>query len=179
MAEQSSLETYGAMKVCVGNWRLAGVQFYLRTGKRLHSRVIEIAIQLKRAQLRLFRRVAVTEFAPNELVLRIQPEEGIWLRFSAKAPAVTMRNRDVDMNVAYVDYFANLASAGYETLLYDTLSRNATRFQRAEVVENGWRIVTPILDVWKAVTPRDFPNYAAGSWGLAGADELLARDGRA
>ena len=179
VAEQSTMETYVAMKVCVENWRWAGVPFYLRTGKRLAARVTEIAIQFKRAPLRLFRKVAVTELAPNELVLRIQPEEGISLRFSAKVPAATMQIGDVDMDFAYADHFANLASTGYETLLYDALSGNATRFQRADVVENGWRIVTPILDVWKAVTPRDFPNYAAGSWGPAGADELLVRDGRA
>ena len=179
VAEQSTMETYVAMKVCVENWRWAGVPFYLRTGKRLAARVTEIAIQFKRAPLRLFRKVAVTELTPNELVLRIQPEEGISLRFSTKVPAATMQIGDVDMDFAYADHFANLASTGYETLLYDALSGNATRFQRADVVENGWRIVTPILDVWKAVTPHDFPNYAAGSWGPAGADELLVRDGRA
>ena len=149
------------MKLCVENWRWAGVPFYLRTGKRLPARVTEIAIQFKRAPLRLFRKVAVTELPPNELVLRIQPEEGIALRFGAKVPAATMRVGAVDMDFSYADHFHQRASTGYETLLYDALNGDATRFQRADVVENAWRIVTPILDVWKATTPGDLPSYAA------------------
>ena len=179
VAAESTTETYVAMKLCVENWRWAGVPFYLRTGKRLPARATEIAIQFKRAPLRLFRKVAVTALPPNELVLRIQPEEGIALRFGAKVPAATMRVGAVDMDFSYADHFHRRASTGYETLLYDALNGDATRFQRADVVENAWRIVTPILDVWKATTPGDVPSYAAGSWGPVGADELLTRDGRA
>ena len=179
VGDNSTTETYVAMKLCVDNWRWAGVPFYIRTGKRLPARVTEIAIQFRRAPLRLFKKASVDELEPNELVIRIQPEEGISLRFDAKVPAATMKIGKVDMDFSYADHFSSAASTGYEALMYDALQGDATLFRRADGVEDGWRIVTPVLDVWGALQPRDFPNYTAGTWGPEDADALLARDGRA
>ena len=178
VADDSSTETYLAIRMCVDNWRWSGVPFYLRTGKRMPSRVSEIAIQFKRAPLRLFQQAAVGELAANELVLRIQPQERIALRFGVKVPSATMHIGDVDMDFCYADYFGSEPSTGYETLLYDCLQGDAMLFQRADSVEDGWQIVTPILDAWEALEARDFPNYGAGTWGPAAADDLLARTGR-
>ena len=178
VTDDSSTETYVALRLCLDNWRWAGVPFYLRTGKRMPTRVSEIAIQFKRAPLLLFQQAAVAELGANELILRIQPEEHIALRFGAKVPSPTMKFGNVDMDFSYADYFGSEPSTGYETLLYDCLQGDATLFRRADGVEDGWRIVTPILDVWKALKPPDFPNYRAGTWGPRATDDLLARDGR-
>jgi len=154
------------------------VPFYLRTGKRLHSRMTQIAIQFKRAPFMLFRDTSVERLAPNRLVLHLQPDEGISLSFGAKVPGPVMRLGAVDMSFEYADWFGTTPSTGYERLLYDCMAGDATLFQRADMVEASWQVVTPILDVWKALLPRDFPNYAAGTSGPAEADALLARDGR-
>jgi glucose-6-phosphate 1-dehydrogenase len=175
----STTETYVALKLAVDNWRWAGVPFYLRTGKRLPARSTEITIQFKRVPLSLFRGTPVDHLTPNQLVLRIQPDEGISLRFGAKIPGPSVRIGSVDMSFAYADTFGSTPTTGYETLLYDAIKGDATLFQRADSVERGWSVVTPILDVWKALPPRSFPNYAAGSWGPDEADQLLTRDGRA
>ena len=178
VAPDSETPTYVALKVLIDNWRWADVPFYLRTGKRLPLRVTEIAIQFKQAPFRLFRDTPVDQLSSNVLVLRIQPAEGIALHFDAKLPAATMKIGGVDMEFCYADYFGKTPSTGYETLLYDCMNGDATLFQRADHVEDAWRIVTPILDVWKALPPREFPNYAAASWGPPEADVLLRRDGR-
>jgi len=175
----STRETYAALKILVDNWRWADVPFYLRTGKRLPKRLTEIAIQFKRAPAVLFRQAGIERPEPNQLVLRLQPDEGISLRFGAKVPGAVLRIGPVDMDFCYADYFGSTPSTGYETLLYDCMNGDATLFQRADNVEAGWRIVAPVLDVWSAIPPRNFPNYAAGSWGPDEADELLGRDGRA
>jgi glucose-6-phosphate 1-dehydrogenase len=175
---ESTTETFVAMKLQIDNWRWADVPFYIRTGKRLAKRVTEIAIQFKRAPFVLFRETSVERLSPNRLVLHIQPDEGISLRFGAKIPGPTVRLGSVNMDFAYSDYFGTTPSTGYERLLYDAMMGDATLFQRADMVEAGWSIVSPIQDVWKALPPRSFPNYAAGTWGPAPADELLARDGR-
>ena len=174
----SSTETFVALKLLIDNWRWADVPFYLRTGKRLPRRATEIAIQFKRAPFMLFRDTSVGKLTPNRLVLNIQPEEGISLSFGAKTPGPNVRVGSVDMDFAYADYFGATPSTGYERLLYDCMTGDATLFQRADMVEAGWRVVTPILDIWKALPPRDFPNYAAGSEGPGAARELLERDGR-
>ncbi|OGB95704.1 MAG: glucose-6-phosphate dehydrogenase [candidate division NC10 bacterium RIFCSPLOWO2_12_FULL_66_18] len=178
VAPDSTTETFVALKLSIDNWRWADVPFYLRTGKRLPSRVTEIAIQFKRAPLILFRKTPVDRLTPNRLVLHIQPDEGISLRFGAKVPGPVVRLGSVDMAFQYKDYFGTKPSTGYERLLYDCMTGDATLFQRADMVEAGWSVVAPILDVWKALPPRSFPNYAAGSWGPKEADELLERDGR-
>jgi len=178
VAPDSKTETFTAIKLMLDNWRWAGVPFYLRTGKRLVSRVSEITIQFKQAPLILFRDTPVDHLSPNILVLRIQPKEGIWLSFGAKIPGLSLRIGAVNMDFCYTDYFKETSTTGYEILLYDCMNGDATLFQRGDHAEAAWNVVTPILDVWNALPPREFPNYSAGSWGPAAADNLLARDGR-
>jgi glucose-6-phosphate 1-dehydrogenase len=174
----SRTETFVAMKLQIDNWRWADVPFYLRTGKCMPDRHTSILIQFRRAPFVLFRDTEVENLMPNQLVLHIQPEEGISLRFAAKAPGAFMRLGAVDMNFEYADYFGTEANTGYERLLHDCMIGDQTLFQRADMVEGGWCVVSPVLDVWKALPPRNFPNYAAGTWGPKEADELLERDGR-
>jgi glucose-6-phosphate 1-dehydrogenase len=175
---ESKTETFVAMKLLIDNWRWADVPFYLRTGKRLPAQNTHIVIQFRRAPFVLFRDTPVENLMPNQLVLHIQPEEGISLQFAAKVPGPIMRLGAVDMNFEYADYFGTQPSTGYERLLHDCMIGDATLFQRADMVEAGWCVVSPALDVWKALPPRNFPNYAAGSWGPKDADELMERDGR-
>jgi glucose-6-phosphate 1-dehydrogenase len=178
VAPDSTTETFAGLKLRIDNWRWADVPFYLRTGKRLAARTTEIAIQFKRAPFQLFRDTPVETLETNRLVLYIQPEEGLSLRFGAKVPGPIMHMGPVEMKFNYVDYFGKTPSTGYERLIYDGMIGDATLFQRADMVEAGWSVITPILDVWKALPPRSFPNYASGSWGPKEADDLLARDGR-
>jgi glucose-6-phosphate 1-dehydrogenase len=178
VAPNSTTETFVALKLLIDNWRWADVPFYLRTGKRLGKRVTEIAIQFKRAPFVLFRGTSIERLRTNRLVIHIQPDEGISLRFGAKVPGPIMRMGAVEMDFNYVDYFGSTSSTGYERLLYDAMTGDATLFQRADMVVAGWSVIEPVLDIWKALPPRAFPNYAAGSWGPKEADELLTRDGR-
>jgi glucose-6-phosphate 1-dehydrogenase len=179
VAPDSHTETFVACKLKIDNWRWAGVPFYLRTGKHMKRRWTEIAIRFHQAPYTLFRGTDVERLNPNWMILRIQPEEGIALEFAAKRPGPSVRLGTVSMDFAYKTYFRMAGSTGYETLIYDCMIGDATLFQRADNVEVGWRVVQPILDAWANNPPRDFPNYAAGGSGPAGADELLARDGRA
>jgi glucose-6-phosphate 1-dehydrogenase len=174
----STTETFVALSLSIDSWRWAGVPFYLRTGKRLKERVTEIVIRFRRPPFVLFRKTQVQGIPPNELVLNIQPDEGISLSFEAKVPGPVVRLGAVNMDFQYADYFGTTPSTGYETLLYDCMMGDPTLFQRADMVEASWTVVQPILDVWKAIPPRDFPNYAAGSWGPEAAFELLRREGR-
>lgn len=174
----SNTETFVALKLSIDNWRWADVPFYIRTGKRMATRETEIAIQFRRAPFVLFQDTPVESLVPNMLVLHIQPDEGISLRFGAKIPGPLVRVGSVNMDFAYADYFGSEPSTGYERLLYDCMIGDATLFQRADMVEAGWTVVEPILDVWKALPARSFPNYAAGSWGPKESEELLRRDGR-
>jgi glucose-6-phosphate 1-dehydrogenase len=178
VAPASNVETFAALELFVDNWRWADVPFYLRTGKRLPKRASEIAIQFKPAPLMLFRGTPIEKLNANLLVLHIQPDEGISLRFEGKVPGPAMRLGTVRMAFEYEDYFGRQAQTGYETLLYDCMLGDSTLFHRSDMVEAGWCVVTPILDVWKALTPRNFPSYAAGSWGPKEADELIQKDGR-
>ncbi|HUA24905.1 MAG TPA: glucose-6-phosphate dehydrogenase [Steroidobacteraceae bacterium] len=179
VAETSATETYVALKLMIDNWRWADVPFYLRTGKRLAARMTEIAIQFKHAPFMLFRDTPIASLTTNQMVIRIQPDEGIALRFGAKVPGPIMRQGPVEMDFSYRDHFGSNPATGYERLLYDCMVGDQTLFQRADMVEAGWRALTPVLDVWKALPPRAFPNYPAASWGPKEADELLERDGRA
>ncbi|HLW86132.1 MAG TPA: glucose-6-phosphate dehydrogenase [Candidatus Sulfotelmatobacter sp.] len=174
----SRTETFVAMKLLIDNWRWADVPFYLRTGKRMPARNTHIVIQFRRAPFVLFRDTPVDHLMPNQLVLHIQPEEGISLQFAAKVPGPVMRLGTVDMNFEYQEYFGKQPSTGYERLLHDCMIGDQTLFQRADMVEAGWSVVSPVLDLWKALPPRNFPNYASGTWGPKDADELLERDGR-
>jgi glucose-6-phosphate 1-dehydrogenase len=174
----STTETFVALRVLVDNWRWAGVPFYLRTGKALAARRTEIAIRFKQAPVAMFRGMPVDRLAPNFLVLRIQPDEGIGLEFNAKVPQPLLVVRGVQMDMCYRDYFAVAPSTGYETLIYDCMVGDATLYQRGDYVESAWQVVQPILDAWRnAPPPSALPEYAAGSAGPAEADALLARDG--
>jgi glucose-6-phosphate 1-dehydrogenase len=178
VSPESTVETYCAMRLTIDNWRWAGVPFYLRTGKRLAKRYTEIAIRFKQAPYALFRETPVDELDADWLILRVQPDEGIRLRFNAKRPGPAMALESVAMEFKYKDYFKQAPAVGYETLIYDCLIGDATLFQRADQVEAAWALVEPVLDGWANTTPRHFPNYAAGSEGPSAANDLLARDGR-
>jgi glucose-6-phosphate 1-dehydrogenase len=178
VATDSHTETYAALKLTIDNWRWANVPFYLRTGKRLPKRVTEISVQFKPVPSLLFRQTSIDRLTPNFLVIRIQPSEGIHLHFGAKVPGPHIVMKGVEMDFCYANHFGTAPSTGYETLLYDCMIGDATLFQRSDTVELGWHVVAPILDVWSALPQRDFPNYAAGTWGPTEADGLLARDGR-
>jgi glucose-6-phosphate 1-dehydrogenase len=178
VAPKSLTETYVSLKLQIENWRWSGVPFYVRTGKRLTKRTTQIAIRFKEAPCALFRQTAVRDPAPNWLLLRIQPDEGIALEFGAKIPGPVTKLGDVRMDFKYQDYFGTAPNTGYETLLYDVMIGDATLFQRADNIEGGWRVVPPVLDAWGANQPKDFPNYEAGSDGPGAADAMLARDGR-
>ena len=175
---ESRTETFVALKLNIDNWRWAGVPFYLRTGKRLAKRHTEIAIQFKRTPFQLFQKAPTHQVQKNTLVIQIQPSEGIALSFGAKVPGPLLRVGSVDMSFEYSKYFGADAYTGYEVLLYDCMIGDATLFQRADMVEAGWSVVDPVLDVWRALPPRKFPNYASGSWGPAESDQLMASDER-
>ncbi len=179
VAPTSNTETFVAMKVLIENWRWADVPFYFRTGKRLEERVTDVVVQFRRAPLMLFHQTDGGRLPPNQLILRIQPQEGISMRFSAKVPGPIVKLSPVEMDFRYEDYFSARPSTGYERLLYDAMIGDATLFQRADTVELAWSVVQPILDAWASQPPADFPNYAAGTWGPGAADELIARDGHA
>jgi glucose-6-phosphate 1-dehydrogenase len=174
---ESETETYVAARFEVDDWRWSGVPFYLRTGKRLPKRASEIAIQFKEVPHRLFRDSS-TEPDPNLLAIRIQPDEGIMLRFGAKVPGLGIDVRSVTMDFTYGSAFTVDSPDAYETLILDALLGDASLFTRADEVEGAWARVTPIIEEWAEEASPDFPNYEAGTWGPAAADELLAREGR-
>jgi glucose-6-phosphate 1-dehydrogenase len=178
VSQASRTETYVAMKLSIDNWRWADVPFYLRTGKRMPRRVTEIVVQFKRAPFVLFRKTAVDRLDPNRLVLHLQPDEGISLSFGAKFPGPVLRLGAVDMAFNYADYFSVVPQTGYERLLYDCMLGDATLFQRSDMLETAWKVVAPIQNVWGALEPREFPNYAAGTWGPEASTDLIAKDGR-
>ena len=174
---ESETETYVAARLFVDDWRWAGVPFYLRAGKRLPKRATEIAIQFKQVPHALFKESSADPEA-NLLALRIQPDEGILLRFAAKVPGLGVDVRAVNMDFTYGSAFSVDSPEAYETLILDALLGDASLFTRADEVEKAWAIVNPIIDAWADGPAPAFPNYAAGSWGPAASDELLARDGR-
>ena len=173
----STTETYVAMKLAIDNWRWAGVPFYVRTGKALASRRTEIAIKFKQVPYALFRDLPQATLPSNELILHVQPDEGVSMNFQAKVPGQQLAISGVKMNFQYSDYFQAEPNTGYETLIYDCMTGDATLFQRADNIEGGWAAVQPILDAWgKGYGP--MTDYKAGSNGPTAADDLLARDGR-
>jgi glucose-6-phosphate 1-dehydrogenase len=173
VSPNSTTETYVALQLEIDNWRWSGVPFCLRTGKRLPRRVTEIAIQFKEVPHPLFAREAIPNARPNVLALRIQPDEGIHLRFAAKAPGQDIALRDVKMDFYYKSTFGSAPGEAYETLLLDAMRGDSTLFNRKDEVEFAWSLITPILERWKEVPPPKFPNYAAGTWGPNSADEML------
>ncbi len=179
VSPDAQTDTYAAVTFFIDNWRWAGVPFYIRSGKRMPKRVTDIAIQFKAPPLGLFQQETKTgprEVRPNILVVRIQPEEGISLRFLSKSPGSGMRVRPVSMDFNYGSSFGERSPAAYETLLLDAIVGDATLYTRQDMVEASWQAVQPILDNW-ANRKFDFPNYAAGTWGPKEADEMLARNG--
>ena len=177
VAADSNIETYVAMQLEIDNWRWAGVPFYVRTGKHMSQRTTEIAIRFKQAPYAAFQDTPVDSLRPNWLVLRIAPDEGISLQFEVKRRGPAVDLAAVKMDFRYDDWFSKEPNVGYETLLYDVMIGDATLFMRADMVEQAWRIVQPVLDAW-AAEKADFPDYDSGSDGPKAADELLARDGQ-
>ncbi len=174
---ESETETYVAARLFVDDWRWAGVPFYLRAGKRLPKRATEIAIQFKQVPHALFKDSKAAPEA-NLLALRIQPDEGILLRFAAKVPGLGVDVRSVNMDFTYGSAFSVDSPDAYETLILDALLGDAALFTRADEIEKAWGIVTPLIEAWAGAPPPVFPDYAAGSWGPEAADALLAGDGR-
>jgi glucose-6-phosphate 1-dehydrogenase len=173
----SSTETYAALRLAIDTRRWAGVPFYLRTGKRLTSRMTEIAVMFQRAPHLPFDATDTEELGQNALVIRIQPDEGVTLRFGSKVPGSAMEVRDVNMDFAYGESFTESSPEAYERLLLDVLIGDPPLFPRQEEVELSWRILDPIEDFWAA---HDKPEqYPSGTHGPASTDALIGRDGRA
>ena len=174
---RSKTETYVALKLQIDNWRWAGVPFYLRTGKNMTTRTSEVAIRFKAAPMALFAETKTSDIQANWMAIQIQPEEGISLQFEVKRPGPVVDLKSVRMSFAYKDWFPSQQNVGYETLLYDAMIGDQTLFQRADQVEEAWRVVDGVLAHWAETPPEGFPNYAGGSAGPAAADALLAKDG--
>ncbi|WP_053384066.1 glucose-6-phosphate dehydrogenase [Leucobacter celer] len=173
----SRTETYAAMKLHVNTRRWAGVPFYLRTGKRLGRRVTEIAVVFRKEAGELFGKAETTEQGSNALVIRVQPDEGITIRFGAKVPGTAARVRDVTMDFGYGHAFTEASPEAYERLILDVLLGDAPLFPRQREVELSWRILDPVEEYWAGLD-EPLEQYAPGSWGPDAARELLARDGR-
>ena len=174
----STTETYAALKLMIDNWRWAGVPFYLRTGKALGIKRTEVAIKFKQAPFAMFRDMSMESLAENYLVIAVEPNEGISLKFNTKVPGPSVEIDGVEMKFRYKDYFNASPATGYETLIYDCMIGDNILFQRADSVEAGWRAVQPFLDAWKKAGKDGLKTYKAGSEGPEEADELLKRDGR-
>lgn len=176
MDPESLTETYAAMKLTIGTRRWAGVPFYLRAGKRLGRRVTEIAVVFKRAPQQLFADSQTSELGQNALVIRVQPDEGVTIRFGSKVPGAGMQVRDVTMDFGYGHAFTEASPEAYERLILDVLLGDPPLFPRHEEVELSWKILDPIEEFWE--TQGQPEQYKPGSWGPSSADDLLARDGR-
>ncbi len=175
---QSSTPTFVAMKLLIDNWRWQGVPFYLRTGKRLPKKVSEISIQFREVPFLIFQSAA-QQANPNVLAMRIQPNEGISLRFEAKMPGPTLRTRSVDMDFRYGSSFGVATSDAYNRLLLDCMMGDQTLFTRADEVEAAWQVVTPALTVWESPTdPSSMPFYEAGTWEPAAAEKMINQNNR-
>jgi glucose-6-phosphate 1-dehydrogenase len=171
----SRIETYVAMKLAVDNWRWAGVPIYIRTGKRLPKRATEVTLQFQRVPHQAFGGALTRDLQPNALILRIQPDDGICLRFGAKVPGEAFRVRSVGMEFSYAQTFPGPAADGYERLLHDAMIGDATLFIRTDEVEQAWRIVDPFLEAWSE-DGVPLAHYPAGTWGPHEAELLLAAD---
>lgn len=178
VADNSTTETFAAIKFYVDNWRWQDVPFYLRTGKCLPMRASEICIQFRPVPHQSFPSTTIGQWLPNRLTVHIQPDEGILLRFLAKQPGPPMHLSPVNMRFSYSEAFDATPPEAYETLLLDVIRGDATLFMRADQVEAAWSVVTPILEMWQEVPPADFPNYPAGTWGPEAAEILIGQDGR-
>lgn len=174
----SVAETYCAIKLFIDNWRWAGVPFYLRTGKRLPKRVTEIAIQFKQVPHLLFRQTLSDQIEPNLLILRIQPDEGISLKFGAKLPGHQIRLRSVKMDFHYGTSFGASSPEAYERLLVDCMLGDSTLFHRSDAIEASWDVIMPILEAWSSSKAKSIPFYEAGTWGPEEAEHFIEQEGR-
>jgi glucose-6-phosphate 1-dehydrogenase len=173
----STTETFVALRLRLDSWRWAGVPFYIRTGKHLPKRVTEIAIQFKRPPLHIFKQMSPTPIAPNLLIINVQPDEGISLRFEAKLPSTRMQLAPVMMNFRYGAVFGGEVPEAYETLLLDALLGDSTLFARHDFVEASWALISPVHDAWRAEQAASIPTYEAGEWGPREAHALIETDG--
>ncbi len=177
----SVTETFAAIKLEIENWRWAGVPFYIRAGKRMAKRTTDVTVVFKQPPMRLFNETGggpCDDIHPNLITMRIQPDEGISLRFGAKVPSTGMSVCPVIMDFSYAAAFGSSSANGYERLLLDAMLGDATLFAHRDGVEATWALYTPVLDAWKNSPQKDFPNYESGTWGPEAANELLRRDGR-
>ncbi len=175
---ESRTETYAAMKIEVDNWRWAGVPFFLRTGKRMPKKVSEVAILFKNIPHRLFGDGQAASFDTNVLALRIQPDEGVAMRITSKAPSYDLKLRPVKMDFQYGAQFGGALPEAYERLLLDAMLGDPTLFIRGDIAEEAWRVVMPILDRWNEKRVDPLPSYPAGSFGPVESEEMLGKDGR-
>jgi glucose-6-phosphate 1-dehydrogenase len=178
VAPGSTTETYAGVRLMLDSWRWAGVPFYIRSGKRLPKRVTEIAIQFHRPPLQIFRRISPSSVAPNLLIINVQPDEGISVRFGAKLPGTRMQLAPVMMSFRYGTAFGGNVPEAYETLLLDAMLGDGTLFARHDFVEAAWALITPVLDAWRKEAATAIPTYEAGEWGPKEADDMMRRDGR-
>ncbi len=178
ISDNSVTETFAALRFELDSWRWAGVPFYLRTGKRLPRKSSQVSIQFRDAPLHLFACTPMKPCEPNQLTLRIQPDEGIALRFIAKEPGLQVVGRAVEMDFSYRDSFTEDVPDAYETLLLDCLRGDRMLFARGDWIEASWEVLDPLLQAWAATAPRNFPNYPAGTWGPDDARALLERGSR-
>jgi glucose-6-phosphate 1-dehydrogenase len=177
VSPDSLTETYAAVKLFVDNWRWQDVPFYLRTGKCLPKKFSEVSIQFRPVPHQTFPYAGMMDWRPNRLLIAIQPDEGILLRFEVKEPGQAMCLSPVMMQFYYRDVFGAVLPDAYETLLLDVMRADATLFMRADQTEAAWSVIAPILDVWTTARPANFPNYQAGTWGPEDAETLVARSG--
>ncbi len=173
----STTETFLALRLYIDTWRWSGVPFYLRTGKRLAKRVSEIAVRFRNPPMAMFGRIEQMVERANQLVLRVQPDEGVSLSFDAKVPGMRMRLEPVKMDFRYGSSFGGDSPEAYERLLLDAMLGDSTLFIRADEVEYAWKLITPLLEKWPSQPVPDFPNYEAGTWGPAQADAFIAETG--
>jgi len=174
----SQTETYVALKLFIENWRWAEVPFYIRTGKVLPKRSTEVTIQFKRVPHMLYKPAETKGLVPNRLTIRIQPDEGISLKFAAKVPGAARHLNDVDMNFSYSEAFGIESPDAYERLIADCMVGDSTLFIRRDEVETSWRIVDSIINAWKNMPESAVHPYQAGTWGPPEADALIQNDGR-
>jgi glucose-6-phosphate 1-dehydrogenase len=173
----SKTETFAAIKLFIDNWRWQGVPFYLRTGKRMNEAISVITIQFRPVPHQSFPHESMDNWESNRLILNIQPNMGIRLRFQSKKPGLKMLLNPVNMLFDYYSSYATVAPEAYETLLYDIIIGDATLFMRADQVEAAWSILMPIIESWESNTTTGFPNYSIGTQGPEDAEALIARDG--
>ena len=180
---RSVTPTYAAVRLFIDNWRWRNVPFYLRSGKRLSKRVSEIAVQFHRPPHLMFGGSSAQDMEPNVLVMRVQPNEGVNLRFQVKVPGAAvaltqeLERAPVDMDFAYSEAFGEHAAPAYQTLLLDIMIGEATLFTRSDEVEAAWQLVDPLIQYWERNTPRQLPTYPAGTWGPAESEIFIAQDG--